>query len=219
MFMYSYHNTTDGASVHQIMRALVLLAFLNILSASPWCQKPWNDINILQENKLPPHTNVIPYAEESAVDRLAYNESPWCRSLNGVWKFNYVQRPADVPKKFYGKKYNVSKWHEINVPGNIELQGFGVPVYVNERNEFEPKPPFVPEDFNPVGCYVRDFEMPADWQGRRVVVKFGAVKSAMRLYVNGEYVGYSQGSHLQSEFDISKYVKEGENELTVKVLK
>ena len=180
-------------------------------------QKPWNDLKVMEENKLAPHTNVIPYADEESVDRLAYNESPWCRSLNGVWKFKYVQRPADIPKKFFSKKYDVAQWDDIRVPGNIEFQGFGVPVYVNMRNEFEPNPPFVPEDFNPVGCYVRDFEVPDDWQGRRVVVKFGAVKSAMKLYVNGKYVGYSEDGKSPAEFDITKYLGKGNNRMAVEV--
>ena len=184
-----------------------------------FAQKQWNDLNTLQENKLEPHTNVIPYAAPAAIDQLAYYDSPWCRSLNGTWKFLYVDCPSDVPKKFYGRKYNVSEWKDISVPGNIELQGFGVPEYVNERNEFPANPPFVPEDFNPVGCYVRDFEVPDEWKGRRVVVKFGAVKSAMRLYVNGKYVGYSEDGKTPAEFDISKYVGNGSNRMALEVFR
>ena len=196
---------------------LVLCCFSSTLAVEG--QKPWNDLKVMEENKLAPHTNVIPYADEESVERLAYLESPWCSSLNGVWKFKYVERPADVPSKFYKKKYDVSKWQEINVPGNIELQGYGVPVYVNESNEFEANPPYVPEDFNPVGCYVRDFEVPENWKGRRVVVKFGAVKSAMRLYVNGKYVGYSEDGKSPAEFDISKYVSTGKNRMALEVFR
>ena len=174
-------------------------------------------MKVMEENKLAPHTLVIPYGSEAAIDKLDYYGSPWCCLLNGTWKFNYVDRPADIPNKFYAKKYNVSGWSDIQVPGNIELQGFGVPVYVNTRNEFEANPPYVPTDFNPVGCYVTDFEVPVEWKGRRVVMKFGAVKSAIKLYINGKYVGYSEDAKTPAEFDITKYIAKGTNRLAAAV--
>lgn len=195
-----------------------ILAFLPFVSVFPmFAQEPWNDLKVMEENKLTPHTLVIPYSDESAIDQLDYYGSPWCRLLNGTWKFKYVDRPADIPNKFFGKKYNVKGWDNIQVPGNIELQGFGVPVYVNTRNEFEANPPYVPTDFNPVGCYVTDFEVPAEWHGRRVVLKFGAVKSAIKLYINGKYVGYSEDAKTPAEFDITKYIVKGTNRLAAAV--
>lgn len=195
---------------------LSLFAFMTF-SWGLFAQDYWNNLSVLQENKLHPHTIVIPYSDEQGITHLDYLHSDFCRSLNGIWKFKYVDNPAKVPSKFYKKNYNVRKWADIHVPGNIELQGFGVPVYVNTTNEFPSNPPFAPTSFNPTGCYVRDFEIPQSWQGRRVVIKFGAVKSAMRLYINGQYVGYSEDSKSPAEFDITSFVTSGVNRLALEV--
>ena len=110
---------------------------------------------------------------------------------------------------------NPSHWDTIKVPGNVELQGFGVPVYVNMKNEFPSNPPFAPTDYNPTYIYVHTFNLPEHWQGRRTIIKFGAVKSAMYLYVNGREVGYSEDSKTPAEWDITKYLREGKNDLKV----
>ena len=141
--------------------------------------------------------------------------------LNGDWSFNFCEKPADRPVDFFKPEYNVSEWAKIKVPGNWAMQGFDKPVYMNHPHEFNvnnPWPPKVPNDWNPVGSYRRDFEVPASWKGDRIVIHFGAVKSSYYVWVNGEYVGYSQDSKMQAEFDITPYVKYGqENTLAVEV--
>jgi len=200
---------------------LLMAAGLSTASA----QEAWNDVRECSLNKLQPHTNVIPYANENAIADLRYRESPFYRSLNGKWKILMAENPEACPKDFFKNGYDVSEWDDIEVPGNIELQidrrgrPFGTPVYTNMRNEFPSNPPFAPTAYNPTGCYVHDFQVPETWRSRRVFIKFGAVKSAMYLYVNGILVGYSEDSKTPAEWDITRYAHVGNNRLAVKVLR
>ncbi len=180
------------------MRKLVYILWL--LAAVPaWGQPHWNNLEVNRVNKLQPHDRIVP-------------EGDWVRCLNGIWRFRYFDNPSRATLA-------PDRWDSIRVPGNIELQGYGVPVYVNMRNEFPSCPPKVPADYNPVGVYARDFTVPAHWNGRRVIVKFGAVKSAMYLYVNGHEVGYSEDSKTPAEWDITRYLHSGRNRMAVKVLR
>jgi beta-galactosidase len=144
-------------------------------------------------------------------------QSPYYRSLNGAWKFHWARKPADRPVAFYEEAYDVSQWDDIPVPGNWELQGYGVPIYTDEAYPFPANPPHIPHDYNPVGSYRRTFTIPADWAGRQILLHFGGVKSAMYVWVNGTEVGYSQGSKTPAEFNITPYVREGENILALEV--
>ena len=173
-----------------------LVATLLTVSA----QHYWNNLEVYRLNKVQPHDRIIPDGNQ------------WRMSLNGTWRFAYFDTPSKAT-------LNPSRWDTIKVPGNVELQGFGVPVYVNMKNEFPSNPPFAPTDYNPTYIYVRTFNLPEHWQGRRTIIKFGAVKSAMYLYVNGREVGYSEDSKTPAEWDITKYLREGKNDLKVKVLR
>ena len=193
--------------------AAILLSVLPLMA-----QEPWQDPSVHAVNKLSPHTLVIPYSDESGVADLDYLSSDYCRLLNGEWKFYYANTPSQVPYNFYGEHYDISRWSSISVPGNWELQGFGTPVYVNVKNEFTPNtPPTVPDAYNSVGCYATDFEVPQEWAGRTTIIKFGAVKSAFYLYVNGRQVGYSEDSKTPAEFNITPFLHEGNNRLALKV--
>lgn len=175
----------------------------------------WNDVSVFAVNKVQPRTNVIPYQDENGINNLEYRQSPYYQCINGTWKFNWVERPADKPEVFYAEGYDVTSWGSIPVPGNWEMNGYGVPVYVNQTNEFPSNQPYAPTEYNPVGCYVHDFNVPAEWNGRNVYINFGAVKSAMYLWINGKFVGYSEDSKTPAEFDITPYLKDGENRLAV----
>jgi len=198
---------------------LLLIFTLANLPASLWAQDAWDDVNTFSLNKVAAHANVIPYADESAIADLRYRESPYYRSLNGTWKFHLAEDPAVCPPNFYDNGYDVSDWADIAVPGNIETQGFGIPVYTNISNEFPSNPPYAPREMNPTGCYVYDFQVPESWRSRHIYIKFGAVKSAMYLYINGIRVGYSEDSKTPAEWDITKYVHPGQNRLAVKVIR
>ena len=213
----------------------LIFCILSIHGNYVWGQEDWNDVRVSSIGKVPPHTNVVPYADESGIAELRYYESPFYRSLNGTWKFYMAENPDSCPKDFFSVGYDVSAWSDIQVPGNIELQGrrgaganmgqepsgdyFGVPVYVNTRNEFPSNPPYAPTDFNPTGCYVHDFQVPESWRSRRVYIKFGAVKSAMYLYINGRKIGFSEDSKTPAEWDITQYVHPGQNRLAVEVIR
>lgn len=176
----------------------------------------WNDVSVCEVNKVDPRTNVIPYQDEKGINNLEYRSSPYYKCLNDRWKFHWVEKPADKPQGFYNVGYDVSSWDYINVPGNWELNGYGVPVYINQQNEFPSNQPYAPTEYNPVGCYVHNFTVPQEWDGRNVYINFGAVKSAFYLWINGKFVGYSEDSKTPAEFDITKYLnKEGENKLAV----
>jgi len=186
-------------------------------------KKEWQDPTVLGVNRLAPHAYFMPYENE----RLARDNNPgrseYYKSLNGVWKFHLSKNPASRPVDFYKPSFDVAGWSDIKVPGNWERQGFDTAIYVNTKYPFwqiageKPNPPVIPDEYNPVGSYRRVFTVPESWNGREIVIHFGAVKSAFYIYVNGEKVGYSQGSKTPAEFDITKYVKPGENILALEV--
>ena len=176
----------------------------------------WNDVSVYQVNKVAPRTNVIPYQDENGINNLEYRQSPYYQCINGNWKFHWVEKPADKPQGFYEEGYDVSSWNTIPVPANWELNGYGIPVYINQQNEFPSNQPYAPTEYNPVGCYVHNFNIPAEWKDRNVYINFGAVKSAFYLWINGKFVGYSEDSKTPAEFDITPYLnKGGENTLAV----
>ena len=180
-------------------KILLLILFAGALSGMLCGQPHWNNLKVYRMGKLLPHDRVVP-------------EGPWRMSLNGTWAFRLYDNPAQA-------ELNPVRWDSIRVPGNMELQGYGVPVYVNMKNEFPSNPPYAPTDYNPTGVYACDFAVPAGWKGRRTIVNFGAVKSAMYLYVNGHEVGYSEDSKTPAEWDITRFLRDGRNRMTVKVLR
>ncbi|MCB0572411.1 MAG: DUF4981 domain-containing protein [Phaeodactylibacter sp.] len=199
-----------------LLPAALLFILLTPLAAQ---QTPeWQDPSIVERNKELSHVSLFPYESRALALDGKPSASAYYQLLNGDWKFNWVERPQDRPVDFYKKNYDDSRWGTIPVPANWELNGYGVPIYVNTPYEFttNPNPPELPAD-NPVGSYRHHFNVPADWLGRRVYLHFGAVKSAFYLWVNGDRVGYSQGSKLPAEFDITGHVKPGDNLLAIEV--
>ena len=177
----------------------------------------WENPEIFEINKLPARASFFAY--ESAQVALGNQPSQSSRflSLNGKWKFNWVDKPSLRPIDFYKTDYDTSQWHDINVPGNVERQGFGTPHYMNIDYVFPADQPNIPHSYNPVSAYVKYIELPKDWQGQQISIHFGAVNSAMYLWINGEKVGYSQGSKLPAEFNITDHLNAGENKIAVEV--
>ena len=177
------------------------------------------DPNIVEVNKLPPRASFFNYESKKLAQKSDPSQSEYYQSLNGTWKFYWVQNPADRPSDFYLPDYDDSKWDNFSVPANWEINGYGVPIYLNHPYEFsyDPEPPFIPSGKNPVGSYRRKFIVSDLWEGRRIVIHFGAVKSAFFIWVNGNKVGYSQGSKLPAEFDITDFVHPGENIIALEV--
>jgi beta-galactosidase len=180
-------------------------------------QNDWENPSVFGCNKEAPHATLIPYAdEESALDNDP-EKSPFYKCLNGVWKFNWVRKPSDRPGGFFREEYGVDHWSDIEVPGNWEFQGFDIPIYTDTDYPFPANPPYIPHEYNPVGSYRRAFTIPDTWGDRQVFLHFGGVKSAMYVWVNGKKVGYSQGSKTPAEFNITEYIRTGENILAVEV--
>ncbi len=177
----------------------------------------WNNIDVIRENVEAPRAHFVAYAtpEDALAGDLAGNSR--YQSLNGAWKFNYSDSPAVRPADFYKTNYDVSAWADIPVPSNWEREGYGYAIYVNVPYPFEIDEPNVPTEENPVGSYRRNFDVPDAWSGDEVFLEFGAVSSAFYVWVNGEYVGYSEGSKTPSEFNITDVVNSGENTVAVEV--
>ena len=168
------------------------------------------------------------YSMKAATDALKkWEDSPFHQSLNGQWRFHWVKSPDERPVDFYKPEFDASGWDSIPVPSNWEIQGYGTPIYSNVGYPHLRQPPKiignVRSDFtaarepNPVGSYRTTFTVPKDWSGREVFVHFDGVASAFYLWINGEKVGYSEGSRTPAEFDITKYLKAGENVLAAEV--
>ena len=166
----------------------------------------WNNLEVLQRNRLPAHATMVPFPDSESILHRKPQESPYYFSLNGTWKFTWSSGPGARPESFYRESFDAGTWSDIRVPGNWELQGFGVPIYTDSAYPFPPDPPNVPIQDNPVGSYRRTFRLPEDWEGKRVFLHFGGVRSAFYVWVNGEIVGYSQGSKTPAEFEITDLV-------------
>ncbi|MDQ8205847.1 glycoside hydrolase family 2 TIM barrel-domain containing protein, partial [Pelagicoccus sp. SDUM812003] len=172
---------------------------------------------IFQINREAPQANFTRFADESASVDADRANSPYYRSLNGEWKFNWAPKPADRPVGFADPSYDVSDWDSIPVPSNWELEGHGVPIYTNLVYPFPKNPPRIDPSDNPVGSYRREFSVPADWDGKEVYLSFGAVRSAFYLWINGEQVGYSEGSKTEAEFNVTDYLQDGVNTVALEV--
>ncbi len=139
-------------------------------------------------------------------------------SLDGNWRFNFVEKSEDRPEEFWEQGFDATSWKEIPVPSSWEMEGYGTPIYYNGSAFHVLDPPYVTRD-NPVGTYIRDIDIPADWMDQRIVIHFGGVSSAFYVWVNGSLTGYSQDSKLPTEFDISELVNEGKNTIAVQVFR
>ncbi len=197
------------------------LTLFALVTAAPGSEVlDWENPEVFGRNVEPAHCTLMPYPDEATALAGTREASPFFRLLSGRWKFHWVRRPADRPLEFYRPGYDVSGWDEIPVPSNWELQGYGIPIYTNTTYPFsptDPRPPHIPHEWNPVGSYRMEFDLPEGWKGRRVFLHFEGVKSAFYLWVNGEKVGYSQGSMTPAEFDVTDHLREGSNVLAAEV--
>ena len=179
----------------------------------------WQDQSVFEINREMPHAHFIPFATAEQARTEDKWQSPLIQSLNGMWKFNLAHNPAERPHWFFMDDFDTRKWDEIEVPANWEIVGFDYPIYTNVKFPHEKTPPIIQAHYNPVGSYKRTFEIPAEWEGNDVIIHFGAVSSAMNIWVNEQYVGYSEDSKTPAEFNITKYLIEGENSLAVEIFR
>jgi len=177
----------------------------------------WETLEVLSVNREPAHATLFPFADRRHALDGDRTSSRWFLSLDGTWKFYWVRKPGDRPLNFFEEDYDDSDWDEIEVPSNWEVQGYGYPIYLDTEYPFPADWPRIPHDYNPVGSYRRVFHLPPDWTGREIFLHFGAVKSAFYLWINGEYVGYSQGSKTPAEFNVGRHVRPGKNTVALEV--
>ena len=175
------------------------------------------DLDVNELNRLPLHTTFFAYENEALALQGDCTKSKNFLSLHGTWKFNWVENRDQRPADFFEPNLDDSSWGTIPVPGIWEMNGYGDPIYVNPgfawKTHFDGKPPRVPVKDNHVGSYRRSFTIPADWNGKQVIAHFGSVTSCIYLYVNGKFVGYAEDSKVAAEFDITPFVKAGEENL------
>lgn len=180
-------------------------------------QNDWENPSVNHINKLPARATFYTFENSEQAISGKRERSKFYKTLNGNWKFKYVAKPADASTNFHKTSYNSDDWKEIDVPSNWEMRGYGTPIYTNSTYPFYNDFPKINHHDNPVGHYIRTFTVDPSWEDRDVILHFGGVSSAYYVWVNGEFVGYSEDTRLPSEFDITKLIKEGENKIAVKV--
>lgn len=183
----------------------------------------WQDAGVNAVNRMPMHAAYFAYESPEAARAGDRTRSERFLTLNGNWKFNWVRDADQRPADFFRVGYDDKGWDRMPVPGLWELNGYGDPIYLNIgypwRGWYENNPPHVPVEQNHVGSYRRTITIPAAWSGRQVVAHFGSVTSNIYLWVNGRYVGYSEDSKLEAEFDLTPYIKAGENLIAFQVFR
>ncbi len=177
----------------------------------------WENQSVIGINRVEARSVLIPFAEKDSAIEGERSRSPFFKTLNGAWSFGYFSCPEAAPEGFYKEDYDAGLWDQIEVPSNWQMKGYGRPHYTNVKFPFPVDPPRVPSE-NPTGCYIRSFEIPEAWDGRQIMLMFRGVDSYFELWINGKSVGSSKGSRLPAEFDITKYVRAGENSVAVKVI-
>lgn len=179
-------------------------------------KRDYKSLSVLEKSRLKERSYFMSYSNK--VDALSYDRghSNGFLLLNGNWKFHYAESPEIAPQNFYTNDYNVDEWDDLNVPSNWQMHGYGKPHYTNVQYPFPVDPPHIPSE-NPTGSYRRDFHISKEMLEDQIILRFEGVDSAFHVWINGEFVGYSTGSRLPSEFDIGTYVHEGENTISVRV--
>lgn len=199
-----------------LISAGLLCVSLTLISQST--NNDWENPVMYEFNKEAPHVNFMLFNKQQDVIKDEYALSPYYKSLNGSWKFIYTDKYANRNKDFYLEGLNEKNWNNIDVPSNWELKGFGIPIYTNITYPFPKNPPFI-GDNNPVGSYRKSFTVPDHWINKEVLLHFGSISGCAFVYVNGKKVGMTKAAKTPAEFDITKYLKKGNNLLAVEVFR
>ncbi|MCL3780198.1 DUF4981 domain-containing protein [Prolixibacteraceae bacterium JC049] len=201
-------------AVRIVLLFIAILLYSSGLSQNRYMLEEWRNPKIYGVNKEPPHIKCAPINEKNP-----NLPSPWIKKINGKWKFNFSRNPNEKPNTFYQERYSTVNWKEIDVPGSWQMQGYDFPIYVYNRYPFPNNPPNIPNSYNPIGSYLKQFDIPASWKNRQVFICLQGVSSAFYLWVNGQYVGYSEDGKLPADFDITAHVQRGINTLALQVFR
>jgi beta-galactosidase len=175
--------------------------------------------SVFELNQEEGHQIIIPYRSAKDAMTASKDLSTGFLSLNGSWKFFYSDTPEGIPAGFFRNGFNDSKWDTIHVPSNWEMQGFGDPLFRNVKTPFPPNPPYVPKEYNPAGSYRRTFNLPSEWKGKEVFLRMEKTASASFVWINGSEVGYNEGAQEPAEYNVTKFLKPGKNNISVAVIK
>ncbi|MFK2326305.1 glycoside hydrolase family 2 TIM barrel-domain containing protein [Bacteroides fragilis] len=206
------------------MKRQLLTCCLAMCSLATMAQHDeWKNPEINAVNRAPMHTNYFAYSSSEEAAKADKENSSNFMTLNGIWKFNWVKNADARPTDFYRTDYNDKGWGQMKVPDVWEMNGYGDPIYVNVgyawRSQYKNNPPYVPIENNHVGSYRKEIIIPAEWSGKEIFAHFGSVTSNMYLWVNGKYVGYSEDSKQEAEFNLTKYLKPGKNLIAFQVFR
>ena len=206
------------------MKRQLLTCCLAMCSLATMAQHDeWKNPEINAVNRAPMHTNYFAYSSSEEAAKADKENSSNFMTLNGIWKFNWVKNADARPTDFYRTDYNDKGWGQMKDPGVCEMDGYGDPIYVNVgyawRSQYKNNPPYVPIENNHVGSYRKEIIIPAEWSEKEIFAHFGSVTSNMYLWVNGKYVGYSEDSKLEAEFNLTKYLKPGKNLIAFQVFR
>ena len=209
--------------MNRLCSLLCFLSALPVLSAATSSVPEWLDPGVNQMNREPRHA--VFFAFESSDKAVTFDKTVSSRylSLEGTWRFCFVRNHNDAPDGFWNPKYDDSAWTDFPVPGLFEMNGYGDRIYCNIgyawKTQFNSDPPFVEEKNNYTGSYRRTFTLPDDWAGSDVIFHVGSATSNLKVWVNGKFVGYSEDSKVAAEFNITKYLKKGENLIAMQVMR
>jgi len=207
-YIYNYRTIT--------LKLLCLLFFSSAFSQE---YREWEDLSVFSVNTEEAHATLNLFQNEQQALNLTKEASPLYQSLNGTWDFTLAKNASEVPEGFYRADYDRSDWGTIPVPANWQFHTDDFPLYTNIIYPYEINPPFMPKDYNPIGCYWRTFTVEEPLLNQQIFMHFGAVNSAFYIWVNGKKVGYSEGSKTPAEFDVTSYLKEGENNVALEVIR
>ena len=199
------------------------MACMAVVTVNAQKAPSWQDPEVNQVNREARHAHFFAFEDEELARQGDKAKSGRYLSMEGLWKFHFVKNHQDAPKDFFGLKYDDSKWVDFPVPGLFELNGYGDKIYKNIgyawATTFKSDPPYIGETNNYTGSYRRTFELPADWNGQEVVFHVGSATSNLSVWVNGKFVGYSEDSKVAAEFNITKYLKKGQNLIAMQVMR
>ncbi|MGL4519829.1 MAG: glycoside hydrolase family 2 TIM barrel-domain containing protein [Phocaeicola sp.] len=200
------------------MKKQLLVGLFTVVALTSYAQSnEWQNPQVNAVNRAPMHTNYFAYENSDLAKQGNRENSTNYMSLNGTWKFNWVRNADQRPTDFFKTSFNDKGWDDLQVPAMWELNGYGDPIYVNTgyawRNQFKSNPPEIPVENNNVGSYRKEITVPASWSGKEIIAHFGSVTSNIYVWVNGRYVGYSEDSKLEAEFDLTSYLKPGQTNL------
>ncbi len=212
-------HTPNLSSVRTLTASALFLAMTGAAFAQS-TPPVWADPARQAEGTLAPYATMAVFPDAESARAVDFDKSPYYQTLSGDWKFSWVDNPAKRPADFFEAGFDDSSWKTIPVPSNVELEGYGRPIYTNVQYPFgEPTPPTIPGDYNPVSSYRRAFTVPENWDGREIFLSFEGVNSFFTVWVNGVKAGYSKDSRTRATFDVTGLLHPGENLVAVQVFR